>query len=268
MNKLFDPISYDSYSDYRKKPSNEGFLTCMIAGVMVFWVVISVLKSVSTPKHMQSHMNPIYYPTSFMQTSARLVSARLAVPSGTGGLLNLNQCKDFLKVPTDGDTHKVVVATCKDGDWKNLKNEERARIDGALRNFLNANENVVIMVYAPWCPHCHQAMPKFAKMQRGLRGGMKMCIVDAESCDRATFTQGSPTMIHPLQYFPTFLIKSKGEDGTVKYTEIEFGDLLKKMGPAEETAAETPTEETVTDAPPVTSETETQGTMAMLTQFF
>lgn len=225
---------YEFYNG-RSNPHGESFLTCIIAGILVMWVLMSLFKSSTTPVQNRNQMNPIYYPTQVIETSARIVSnvvsGRLSVPVQESGLMNLKQCQTFLKISDNNDINKnVMVADCKDGDWKNLKDPEKAIIDKALREWLDSkvNEPVAIMVYAPWCPHCHKMMPDFVntypRIMKNLRGQGQMLIINAEATRRETFTAGKPDCLHPIKYFPTFLIKPKGR---TEFKEVELSQLVK-----------------------------------------
>ena len=242
------PLEYDSFGEYKARQSHEGMMTCFIAGALVLWVIMSFLKSNTTPLYARNNLNPIYYPSNVLTTSARLVgnivSAGIRNSDGFDatetGLMNLKQCRNWLKVPIDGSSTKIVVADCKDGDWKNLKDEERAIIDESFKNFIEKNDDVLIMVFAPWCPHCHQIMPKFVKMAKKVKGKMALC--NAEACERSSFTEGSGKTIFPLQYFPTFLHKKNG-----KLHEVDINDLLAKFGDGDDVSAKLVEEEEYAD---------------------
>lgn len=228
LTALFEP-HYQTLKEHQAQSEGCGsMITCMIAGALVFWVLLSLSKASSTPKHMQQSMHPIYYPSNILETSARLVqsvSARKALTSVSNGLLNLEQCRTrFHGLSSDLKGPKVLVADAKDADWKNIKEEERAKIDLALHTFLEKNDDVVIMVFAPWCPHCHKMMSDFVRVSHSGRQGQRFLMVNAETCNRETFTRDAPGMIHPLQYFPTFLVKKDG-----KYHEMELKDLTKAL---------------------------------------
>ena len=251
---LFEP-NYQTLQEYQAQSAGCGnMFTCMIAGALVFWVVLSLSKASATPKHMQHSMHPIYYPSNIIETSARLVhrvSARKASTSVPNGLLSLEQCRSrFHGLPSDVKGPKVIVADGKEPDWKSLKEEERSKIDSALHAFLEKNDDVVIMVFAPWCPHCHKMMPNFVKLSHSGRPGQRFLMVNAETCTRDTFTRRAPGMIHPLQYFPTFLVKKDG-----KYHEMELNDLTKAMEKDDAVTEDAATDDALVDTPdPSTSD--------------
>lgn len=251
MNHLANP-DYDWYN-YQKSQSGDSFLICAIAGVLVIWVLISLFKSSTTPVQQRNPMNPIYIPATIVETSAKLVTNAVSgrvVTLEDSGLLNLDQCT-FLNVPRNENTHKILVADCKDGNWKKLTDGEKTKIDERMKAWLSKSENqdVVIMVFAPWCPHCHNSMPEFVKLYEKMSGDFKMLIVDAEACPRDTFTEGKPTCLHPLKYFPTFLLRQKGKP---VFKEVDLKELTNFFS-------------SMSDSP--TGDTD-EGTSAMLAQFF
>ena len=266
-------MSWDEFQKTENSASKSNTLTCMVAAVLVFWVVISVLKTSSTPHHMQHPYNPLYVPGNAIAASARvvtsLVSARAAGLKGISrvppGLLDLTQCRSWLKVPVEGKPN-VVVADCKDGNWKEMTEEDRKKVDDALHAFLDKTPNVILMVFAPWCPHCHKVMPQFVHMSQRARK-TPFCLVDAEAVLKRSFTQGDASMIHPLQYFPTFLVKKDGG----AFVEKELSEVLEFAegdAPAEGGAADSEEVEASNDVPEVVTPQASAQTAQMLAQFF
>ena len=266
-------MSWDEFQNSERSSRNGNTLTCMIAAVLVFWVVMSVLKTSSTPRYMQHPYNPLYVPGNAIVASARLVtslvSARTAGLKGISGvppgLLDLAQCRSWLKVPVEGKPN-VVVADCKDGNWKEMTEEDRKKVDDALHAFLDKTPNVILMVFAPWCPHCHKVMPQFVHMSQRAHK-TPFCLVDAEAVLKGSFTQGDARMIHPLQYFPTFLVKKDGG----AFVEKELTEVLEYAegdAPVEEGVAESEEMDPSNDAPEVVTPQASAQTTQMLAQFF
>lgn len=263
-------MSWDEFRDSEKTKCTGGSLTCIIAGGLVFWVVMSVLKTSSTPRYMQHPYNPVYVPGNAIAASARLVtslvSARTAGLKGISGippgLLDLSQCR-HLKIPIEGKPN-VVVADCKDGNWKEMAEEAKEKTDHALHAFLESTPNVILMVFAPWCPHCHKVMPQFVHMSQRAHK-TPFCLVNAEAVLKTSFTQGNSRMIHPLQYFPTFLVKKDGG----AFVEKEMSEVLEFTEggvSAEESGAVEEGESS--DTPEVVSPQASAQTTQMLAQFF
>jgi thiol-disulfide isomerase/thioredoxin len=247
---LDGPIPYDTYSDYTTKVYRDGMLTCAIAGALVMWVILSVVKSSNTPMHARDRMNPMYYPNNVLEASARLVHT---VSARAASLQTLES--SHLKVETDKDSRKIAVADCKDGEWKSVKEGERAQIDADIHTFLKKHAKVVMMVYAPWCNHCHQTMPEFVKLAKHMKGA-KMLIVNAETCDPKSFSASDKT-IFELKYFPTFLVKN---GNTV--TECELSNLANETNTADAADADADADDDDAD------DAATEDTAAMLQQFF
>lgn len=218
---LQEPLNYNSFGEYRSRHNNESVITCLIAGVLVFWVIMSLLKSSSTPTYARNNLNPLYYPSNVLTTSARMVRSVVGGIPKHSTLPTLDQCK-WLKVPTNPASNKIVVADCK--DWKSATADEMAKTDQQLRDFLDNNDDVIIMVYAPWCPHCHTEMPKFVNMAQNVKPKSKMLIVNAEMT-RPSFSEDTKGHLFPLKQFPTFLHKTGG-----KVREVELLNLLQEYG--------------------------------------
>ena len=241
-----------------------GMLTCMFAGILVAWVIASVLKVSSTPYNLQDPYHPFSISKQACAASARLVttmvSARRAGFKGSArippGLLDLAQCR-HLNVPID-EKANVVVADCKDG--KCMTEEDKTKLHKDLRAFLDKTPNVVLMVFAPWCPHCHNAMPQFTRMAQSAKK-TPFCIVNAEALPRTAFTKGGENMIHALEYFPTFLVKKDGG-------KLEEKDLADVEGEASAEESMGTDEAESSDVAEVTSPEVSEQTSQMLTQFF
>lgn len=242
-----DAITYSPMTQYTsKKSSMEGTLSCMIAGAMVFWVILTLMQSTGSKQ-------AYYLPSNVLQASAKLaVSARRTISARVATvpkhLLSLKECKAWLKVSDsliDGANDAIVVADCKGGDYKSMKDTERTSIDKGLREYLKTESKMAIMIFAPWCPHCHTMMPEFLKIAAESRKQGSKCkflLINAESVKRDSLTKGHPTCIYPLEYFPTFLVK-EGD----KYTENTLPSLVAFCGGGEkkvgDVVAETTTEE-------------------------
>ena len=261
-------MSLDEFkASHARNGGSGGMITCMIAGALVFWVILSLIKSSTTPRYMHDPMHPMYMPANAIAASARLarnmpfVSARAGkVEPVPPGMRSLEQCKSWLKVDTSGDPN-VVVADCKDGDYKSMPEAERKKVDDALHSFLKSKQEVMIMVFAPWCGHCHQAMPHFVNLSKGSR--VPFCLVNAETVDKATFSAGSDKSIFPLQYFPTFLMKKGGsvEEKDLSAIAEAVGAKPAASGTGDDVASDA-------DSMPASTPQEAAETSNMLASFF
>jgi thiol-disulfide isomerase/thioredoxin len=67
-------------------------------------------------------------------------------------------------------------------DFKKVEDAFKVSTTNNVKSFLTKNPDILIMVFAPWCPHCHTALPNFMKASSTVRG-MKPCIMNAEMVD-------------------------------------------------------------------------------------
>lgn len=176
---------------------------CFVAFLVASYVLMSMLKPQMNPY-------PAYLPSMYMPSSARLSSS-------SSKLLPLGKCS---WLNTGGNKYpNVKVADCADGNWKSISDAERKSVDEALRSFLSMGVGVM-MVFAPWCPHCKTMMPQFLELTKDMKD---VLIVNAETVGKNTFASSQEGSIFSLQYFPTFL---KNETGTL--VEINLSDLEMK----------------------------------------
>ncbi len=112
---------------------------------------------------------------------------------------------------------------CHPADGNKVNPSVHKEHDESVKKFLKETPVSMIMIYAPWCPHCHTAMPKFAEASEK-SGGVPYALINAEMV--------SPQLLHGenalfnVQYFPYILRREK--KGT------EFSDTLFKNAPTTE----------------------------------
>ena len=264
LKRLMTINQYDDPSMY-KRSDGGNMAICLLAGALVVWAVLSVLRMTGNP----STPPPLYQslPYEVIVASGRLakraVSARKTGMDVPEGLLSLSQCKSHLKFPVEGDL-PVIVANCKDGDYKNMTEDDKGKVDEALRAYLARPDDMVLMVYADWCPHCHQQMPNYVAMSsQGTRA--KFVVVHALACKDSSWSQQNPNKTHGLKYFPTFLVKKNDADGTPKLYEANMQEVLafSRDGRLPASAAAE-----AADATASTGENDQGSTKNMLKQFF
>ena len=87
--------------------------------------------------------------------------------------------------------------------------DQKARCNAALRQWLAhpKNTNGAIMLYAPWCKHCHQAIPKFGSLASSNPAKIFL-LVDSSSLPRTALS--GKHSIHDVEYYPTYLQMTAG----------------------------------------------------------
>lgn len=91
--------------------------------------------------------------------------------------------------------------------YEGLTDAEKQANDDKVMRFVETHPGSTLFIFAPWCPHCHGAMPLFLAAAK-LVGG-DMAIVNAEMCSAHLLRGGLANVTH----FP-FVCK-RGGDGEV-----------------------------------------------------
>ena len=126
-----------------------------------------------------------------------------AVVGGSGNVMPAATSATTRDVPADaGVTLVDASGSRKSADaWQTMTDAEKAKCEAAARGFLKSHDQVVVMLYAPWCPHCHHAMKPFAEASKAHKE-IEFLMINAEALPRSAF-QGENAMYN-LQYFPSF----------------------------------------------------------------
>lgn len=111
-----------------------------------------------------------------------------------------NKSKVHNLTPCDGEH-------CR--DIKNVNGAFRKACDNKLIEFLNENPTTMIMIFAPWCGHCVNAMPKF--YEASMSSDVPFAVVNAEMVS-PELLQGERALFN-VQFFP-FIVRRerKGND--------------------------------------------------------
>ena len=272
LTQLLAPIHYSNPNEFflpRNYSSNNSTLLCVIAGLAALWVI-------SNMKNQQTYASSAMQVPNALVTSARVVSARISsilpiqpaihaisaritkTTSDPGIVPDAKECKT-VNIEGSG-IPKIPIAdaveSTEDGEaWKSMTDDEKDMVDEGVRKFIKKHDKLVVMIFAPWCPHCHAAMGKFAEFAKS-NPKTKCLLVNAEALPRSSFAKEEGA-IFPLEYFPT-IAKKKGE----KLVEEKMSILeTKEESPAAEVEeAENTEEPSPTDSSPTETE-ETEGEM-------
>ena len=209
-------------------PQRGSGMLCILAGFIVCYAIISFLHS-SHP-HRQDSMtppHPLLRPGVYAINSAR--KALSTTQSARNALIDPLKCKTINL--SKGSVGNLVVADCEESmhdplAWKTATEASKNLVDARTRAFLDEVDTAVIMIFAPWCGHCQTAAPKFASMSVG--SPIALAMLNAESFPRSSFNPQVPNHIHPIKYFPTFLVMTTVmENGKKKkkYEEKHLADI-------------------------------------------
>ena len=204
MNSGF-PISTLEYTPYT--PGKDCMSTCVLAGFATL-VVFLVLSKPSSPMYYPPAYRTGMQITSMVAKVGDSVGARIsnAATPKTSNMMPAAKSKTTTGIPP---TSKVSVidasnsVTDKDAH-KTMTEDEKAKCHQAALDFVKKNTTGVVMFFAPWCPHCHSAMPDFSAAADTTDHPFVM--INAEALPPPAFT--GPDALFALEYFPSFAVIS------------------------------------------------------------
>ena len=226
------PLQYSSYSDSKH---HEKVNTCMIVGLVVVGVLLMV--AMQPPRLAYSPTMRHSAHVSGMLSTIRSISGRVASILAVDGVLDAN--KVYKQIPSG----KVSLIDCPKAEtdpqaWKKYSAADKKACEKHAREWLKKHDKAVIMVFAPWCGHCHKAMPLFAETSSGTQ--LPFLMINAEAMPREALSGAGA--IYSCEYFPTFLAKHGDEIKLAKSPQEAVHMLAQKQAPApsKATAAEKP----------------------------
>lgn len=200
-------LEYRGFADDR----NDSTQNCLLVG-LIGLVVFLVLSRPSSPMYHPAAHRAGMQVTSMFATVGNAMSARLAegvnavVPS-SNVYVDASVSKTTSNIPTGSNVLLIDAPksrTDPDG-WKAMTDAEKSACEGACRTLLTKHAKAVVMLYAPWCPHCHNAMPGFASA--AAKSKTPFVMINAEALPRTAF-QGADA-IAAVEFFPSFGISNR-----------------------------------------------------------
>ena len=190
-----------------KNPSggSEGISMCMLIGVAA--VVLYLMSSPARPgMYYGPHERSGRMVTSMVATLGDTLSAMKTAVVGESGL-TVDASTVYPEIPPG-----VPLIDCQDASkdimaFQTMQDSEKLQCHEKLLKWLAMHERAVLMVFAPWCPHCKQAMPLFHQLHQDVN--VPFLMVNAEAFPKSTFLQaqnGKDPLIQ-CEYFPTFVAK-------------------------------------------------------------
>lgn len=179
----------------------------VLMGIIVFLVVFYLLSFTGGPCER--------YRQQFVNGMRAAVKGKAPAPASAKKDVHLKVDDELARtaVCRPGDSSCVTNLTECTGDEcadvKNVDPKYRSDADKKVMDFLKANKTAMIMIFAPWCPHCHTAMPKFFEAAK--KSKCAFAIINAELVS-PTMLQGENAVFN-VQFFP-FIVRreQKGSD--------------------------------------------------------
>lgn len=113
---------------------------------------------------------------------------------------------------------------CK--DVKKVDGAFRKKCDDTLVDFLEKNKTSMVMIFAPWCGHCVNAMPKF--YEASMQSDVPFAVVNAEMVS-PELLQGDRALFN-VQFFPYIVRRERNEKDVSDsvFKEVPTVDALQK----------------------------------------
>lgn len=210
------PVSTLEYRPYT--PRCDQMNTCFMVGLAAIVVYLLLARPQSPMYHPMAHQAGMQL-TSMVATVGNAVSARAAAVTDTvvaaitttnaGSVMPASGAATTPEVPA-GSAVKLLDCPKSKTDanaWKSMSETDKGAVEKDVRAFLTQHQNARVMLFAPWCSHCHTAMPVFAEAAKAA-GQQEFVMINAESLPRSAF-QGEDKLCQ-LDYFPTFGIAFRG----------------------------------------------------------
>lgn len=169
----------------------------LLAGIVVVGIVLYTMK-----KQREEEGDMSFLPSS--------------LSSGISGMKALFSKSD---AHTKAEMHKTKNLTyCKSGDpsckdVSKVSDSVLKRNDSAVKSFLEENDECFLMIFAPWCAHCHNAMPKFTSASK--KSTVPFAIINAELVS-PSLIQGEDSTFD-VKHFP-YILKREAKGESSKHT--------------------------------------------------
>lgn len=206
-------IPHLEYTSCRQR-RDKGINTCMIVGAAVLAVLFMVMTSTPSTRRPRYGPRPMrrggmQYVYSMVSSVGNAISGRAAsVMSNTEGYL-----KPLEAIAPNVKADQVVVICHKNSDknpeaYKTATDAEKEACFKTATQWLAEHPHAVVALFAPWCQHCHNAMPIMADMS-SKHPDIPFAMIDAESLPSYAIGNGEKSIAF-CEYFPTILARYPG----------------------------------------------------------
>ena len=204
------PARFSDYSDISPSDVNDlsfhndnSSLSCkLIIGFVIFIIIMVLLKTISKCSRPRSINRGSYI-------------------SGRKAAVDKPDCHakmSFAGTEVDNLTH------CDENDdacksFKSISNDVKKDTAKTVKEYDEKHENKMYMIYAPWCPHCHTALPKFCEASKKCASeNVQFALVNAEmvTSDILQDVKNGTKPVFNVTHFPFLVHKTKNGEEVFK----------------------------------------------------
>ena len=100
---------------------------------------------------------------------------------------------------------------CAQKDYKSVPTSEKAKNDESVKRFVDAHPDAILLIWAPWCPHCHKAMPAVAEAAGKVKEDVPTALVNAEMVSPSLISGTDGKSVAKVTHFP-FLMRAGAKE--------------------------------------------------------
>lgn len=109
--------------------------------------------------------------------------------------------------------------------------DDKKSLSEKVKNVVKNTNKIVIMFWAPWCPHCHSAMRQFVLASQ-MCPKTKFLMVNAEAVDKDKLFKGENSLV-PLTHFPFICRMENGKMVKLHNSEPTPSSIVENLVPEE-----------------------------------
>ena len=130
------------------------------------------------------------------------VAASITEDVHAKSLKNPGEVKNLTQCPPGSQCEKL----------ENVTAELKTEYDKKVIDSIKSCPQCMIMVYAPWCPHCSTALPQFAAASANTETKLPYHLINAELVS-ASLLMGDGAVVANVEHFPFICKRTKKENG-------------------------------------------------------
>lgn len=181
----------DATSDHQQSDRD----SCkMVTSIIIIFLVIVILSSVIGGCAYKRRTADMYVSGMKAEVEEEVKDVHLPSVTFDKDCQNLTACKE-------NDT------TCS--DIKTVSDELKIANAHKIVQKVEEHNRTMIMIYAPWCPHCHRAMPNFVEASK-VNPDIQYMVINAELVPRTLLTES-----FKVSHFPFIIKKQVGKSDAV-----------------------------------------------------